>query len=439
MRDSVSRFVFGRFYRLLVRMVLRPAMAAAALAFVVPGPAAAQSVDTVVTWNRLMLAAVFAPGANPPTVFSSRTPAVVSAAVFDAVNSFDRLYQPYATAIDVPAGASRDAAVAQAAHDVLVALLTGQNATLDAALAASLAGIAPRAAADGAAVGAAAARAILELRTGDGWEEPITPLDLPSLPGYWKPTPPNNPVAGFTNYPGVRGFIVDNGHHFMIEGPPSLSSELYASDFNQVKSWGSVNSPVRSAEQTLISQQVAGVGTSTQPQHVWNLAAADVARTRNWSGLELARAFAFVNMVLHDALLTSMTGKYAYGFWRPVTAIREADTDGNAATQADPNWLPLLTTPPYPSAPGNMACIGGSLSRVLERLAGQDNVPFSVTWTGTTGPTTTRNFNGFRELGDMQAYSRIWGGIHFLAETLSSLGQCSRLGDYAVDNVLRKR
>jgi hypothetical protein len=439
MRDSVSRFVVCRLFGSPALAALRRTMFAAALAVVAAAPASAQSIDTVVTWNRLTFTSVFTPGANSPTVFSTRPIAITSAAVFDAVNSFDRLYQPAFTFVDVPAGASRDAAVAQAAHDVLVALLPSLTATLDTALAASLAGIPSQARADGAAVGAAAAKACLDGRAGDGWEEPVTPFEMPSLPGYWKPTPPNFPTAGFTNYPGVRGFVVDNGRHFMIEGPPSLGSEQYASDFNQVKSWGAVNSTVRTAEQTLISQQWAGVGTSTQAQQVWNNVAIDVARSRGWSALELTRAHALLNMVFHDALMTSMTGKYVYGFWRPVTAIREADTDGNEATQADPNWLPLLTTPPYPSAPGNMACIGPASGRTLERLFGQDNIPFTVTWTGTTGPTTTRNYNGFRELSDQQAYSRIWGGIHFLAETISSIGQCARLGDYAVDNVLRRR
>ncbi len=416
------------------------AMTFALVALMAPASVAgAQSIDTVLQWNRVMLTAVFTPGANPPTVFSTRPLAMTSAAVFDAANSFDRVYRPYATWAEAASGASRDAAVAQAAHDVLVALLPTQRAVLDAALAVSLAGIPNQAAADGSAVGAAAAKAILELRTGDGWERPFSPFVVPSLPGYWKPTPPNNPTAAFTNYPDVVGFIVDNGRHFMIEGPPALTSALYATDFNQVKSWGAVNSTVRSAAQTLISQQWAGVGTSTTLNHVWNGVASDVARSRGWSGLEVARGHALLNMVIHDALMTSMTGKYLYGFWRPVTAVREADTDGNDATQADPTWLPLLTTPPYPSAPGNMACIASSAGRTLERLFGQDNVPFSVTWTGTTGPTTTRNYNGFRELSDQEAYSRIWGGIHFEFETLSSIGQCSRLGDYGVDNVLRKR
>ena len=210
--------------------------------------------------------------------------------------------------------------------------MPSQTAAYDAALATSLAGIPAQAAADGAAVGAAAARAILELRTGDGWERPFPPLDLPSLPGYWKSTPPNNPTVTFTNYPGARGFIVENGRRFLPEGPPALTSERYATDFNQVKAWGAVNSTVRSAEQTQISNYWAGVGTTTPNQNVWNNLLGDLARSRGWSGLDLARGYALLNMTFHDALLTSFTGKFIYGLWRPVTAVREADTDGNDAT-----------------------------------------------------------------------------------------------------------
>jgi hypothetical protein len=439
MKQPVRRLVgsAGRCSRWSVRLA---GMLVCAATVAAPSIARAQSIDTIVTWNRALLAALIVPGGKPATVFDTRPLAVVSAAVFDAANSFDRIYQPYATWVDVPAGASRDAAVAQAAHDALVSVMPAQTATFDAALAASLAGIPAQAAADGAAVGAAAARATIAARTGDGWERPFPPLVLPSLPGYWKPTPPANSPATFTNYPDAAGFFVADGRRFMIEGPPALTSERYATDFNQVKAWGSVNSTVRSAEQTLISQHWAGVGTTTTLNHVWNNLLGDVARSQGWSGLDTARGYALLNMTFHDALLTSFTGKFVYGLWRPVTAIREADTDGNSATDADPNWLPLLGTPPYPSAPGNMACVGASLSRVLERLVGRDDLRFSVTWTGAgTNPSVTRFYNGFRELADQEAYSRIWGGIHFLFETLSSIGQCSRIGDYGVDNALRKR
>jgi hypothetical protein len=400
----------------------------------------AQSLGAVVQWNRTMLTTVAAPGANPSTIFPTRAHAITSAAVFDAANSFDRRYHPYTAWVAPAAGASRDAAVAQAAHDVLVALCPTQTAQLDAALATALAGIPAQAAADGAAVGAYVAKATLERRADDGWSAPFPPLELPNLPGYWKPSPPANSPATFTNYPNVRGFIVQNGHRFLPEGPPALTSEHYATDFNQVKAWGAVNSTVRSAEQTQVSQLWGAVGTTTGFFGTWNQVLGSVAEAQGWSGLDAARGFALLNMAEHDGLMTTFTGKFLYGLWRPVTAIREADTDGNPATAADPAWLPLLGTPPYPSAPGNLACVAAVSARVLERLFGRDNIPFAITWAGAgTNPSVTRNYNGFRQAADESAYSRIWGGIHFLHETLSSMGSCSLLGDYAVDNVLRMR
>jgi hypothetical protein len=415
------------------------ALALAGHALVGAAPADAQSLDTVLTWNRAMLSALAVPGANPPTVFVTRPLAMVSVAVFDTANAFDDSYHPYATRVVPASGASRDAAVAQAAHDVLVALLPSQRAAFDTLLAASLAGLPEQAASDGAAVGAAVATATLQLRTGDGWERPVKAFVVSSLPGYWKPAPPANLNAAFTHYPDATGFIVPDGRRFLTEGPPPLTSERYARDFNETKALGGVDSAVRTAEQTQVARLWASVGTSTTFWGVWNQVVAHVARTRGLSGLEAARAFALVNMTHHDALLSSFTGKFLYALWRPVTAIREADTDGNGATDADPTWTPLVPTPPYPGHPGNMACLGAAQARVLERVIGQDAVPFQVTWTGTTGPDVSRSYNGFRQLADEGGQSRIWGGIHFTFETLASLGSCTLLGDYAADNVLRRR
>jgi hypothetical protein len=404
-----------------------------------PGLARAQTLDTVVRWNRVMLDAVVAPGANPPTVFVHRPMAIVSVAIFDAANSFDRTYLPYASAVDPAPGSSRDAAVAQAAHDVLVALLPRLRETFDKALADSLAGIEEGAARDGAMVGAAVARATLERRAGDGWNRTPPALVLPNLPGYWRPTPPNNAAATFTHYPDVEGFIVANGRRFLMEGPPALTSPRYAADFNEAKAVGAVNSATRTAEQTQMARLWHGVGTTTTSPNLWNIVLADVARARGWSGLDAARGFALLNMTQHDALQTAFTGKFLYGLWRPVTAIREADTDGNPATVADPGWTPLLPTPPYPGHPGNRACLSASQARMLARLFGQDNIPFQVTWMVPTGAPVTRAYNGFRQLADEEAKSRIWGGIHFDFESLASTGACTLLADYAVDNTLRRR
>jgi len=414
-------------------------LAVVAAVWAVPATSGAQQLETVIRWHQVMSTALVVPGANPSTVFVTRPLAMTSVAMFDAANTFERRYHAYATFVSPAFGASRDAAVAQAAHDVLVALLPSQRAAFDAALESSLAGLPDQARVDGSAVGAEVARATLELRSGDGWSRPFPALTLPSLPGYWTPTPPANAAATFTNYPDALGFIVPNGRQFLTEGPPALTSERYARDFNETKSLGGVESAVRTAEQTQMARLWASVGTSTPFWNVWQQVVEQVARSRGLSGLDAARLYALVNMAHHDALLTSFTGKFLYGLWRPVTAIREAHTDGNDATERDAAWTPLVPTPPYPGHPGNMACLGAAQSRVLERLIGRDDVPFDITWTATTGPNVTRRYNGFRELANEGGQSRIWGGIHFTFETLASFGSCTRLGDYAADNVLRVR
>jgi hypothetical protein len=386
-----------------------------------------------------MQEAVVTPGANPPTVFVHRPMAIVSVAVFEAVNSFELRYHDYVTHVVPAPGASADAAAAQAAHDTLVALLPSLRARFDAALGESLEGIPPSAARDGAAVGAAVARAILELRADDGWTRRPPEFLMPSLPGYWQPTPPANAAATFTHYPDVRGFVIANGRRFLMEAPPALTSTRYAADFNEAKAVGAVNSTTRTPEQTQMARIWHGVGTTTTSPNLWNTVLADLAGREGWSGLQAARGLALLNMTQHDALLTAFTGKFLYGFWRPVTAIREAARDGNSATEPDAAWLPLLATPPYPGHPGNRACLSSSQARLIERLFDERQLPIQVTWNVNNGTPVTRAYSGVRHLADEEAKSRIWGGIHFEFESQASQGVCSVLADYAADNVLRLR
>jgi hypothetical protein len=364
---------------------------------------------------------------------------MVQVAVFEALNSIDPQYVPYVTVVNVPAGASRDAAAAQAAHDVLVAVMPSLKSTFDTALATSLGRIDANSAAAGSAVGAAAASVILANRADDGWDRTAAPYILPSLPGYWQPTPPANLAATFVQYQDVQGFILASARSLLVGAPPELTSERYAADFNEVKTIGAANSTVRTANETTIANTWASVGNTTSPIAAWNTAMQDLTRTRNLNGLDAARMFALGNMTMHDGLWVTFTGKFNYGLWRPVTAIREAARDNNPATEADPTWLPLLATPPYPSYPGNMTCVGASTAALLAQVLGRDDLPFTITWTATGGGTITRSYHGLRQAADEQARSRVLGGIHFTFDNLASFGVCTQLGEYAAANVLRKK
>jgi hypothetical protein len=404
----------------------------------VANPARAQSPNLIFDWNQALLTTFATPGASNPTVFFTRPSAILNVAIFEALNSIDRVYAPYLDFVDAAAGASRDAAVAQAAHDVLVAMFPTQQAAYDALLASQLASVSVGTQ-GGISVGAAAARSILMQRANDGWNRAQPVYMLPSLPGYWQPVPPQNAAATFGHYPDVTPFVIGSSRQFLVEAPPALTSDRYAADFNEVKSVGSATSTTRTEDQTLVARLFAVVGTTTSIPAVWSNLTRDLARARGLNALDTARLYALMTMTFHDALYVSFSGKYLYGLWRPVTAIRGAATDGNNGTAADPVWLALIPTPPYPTYPGNYACLASAITRVFAREFGRDDVTFSITWSEAAGPGWTRTYNRFSQLAEEAAKSRVYGGIHFNFDTTSSFGVCSELGDYVQANTLRPR
>lgn len=405
-----------------------------------PQRALAQSADTVLEWNRILVATLGTPGALEPTVFFTRPLALMHVAVFDAINSFDRVYTPYVGFVDVPAGASRDAAVAQAAHDALVGMFPSQAAVYAAALATQLSRLPAAGVPGGVQAGAASARAVLALRSTDGWNRPAIPFILPSLAGFWQPVPPQNTPAGFVHYADVAPFVIGHRNQFLVAPPPAMTSEVYTTDFNEAKAIGSATSATRTADQTRVAQLFAAVPTvtTTSIPAVWQNLTRDLVRARGLNDLEAARLYALANTTFHDALFTSMSAKYLYGFWRPVTAIRDAERDGNPQTAADPNFLALLPTPPYPSYPGNYACLASAITTVFARYFGSNDIPFSITWAEPSGPGITRSYNNFRQLADEAAKSRVYGGIHFNFDTTSSFGVCIPLGEYIFANTFRR-
>jgi hypothetical protein len=369
------------------------------------------SAAVVLEWNRLIQDTLPPPG-NPltPRVYS-----MTHIAMFDAINTIEREFEPYRVRLRGWGGGSPGAAAAQAAHDVLVALNPSAAATYDAALAADLghgpSGFVRR----GSEIGARVAEEILAWRQNDGWVvSPFPPYSEPPVPGRWQPTPPANAAAVFTHLQRAAPMAVLSATQFLSLPPPSITSARYAADLNEVKLLGKSDSAARTEEQTTIARLWSAVGTTTGFFSVWNNVTGDVVRSRDLSLVEAARLFALVNVSIHDALQTTQASKFVFGLWRPVTAIRAADTDLNAETDPDPEWLPLIVTPPYPAYAGNLAAIAASAARALQLACGTNDVPVAVTWKQAAGlPDITRHFDGFSEAADEAAIARIYGGVHY--------------------------
>jgi Domain of unknown function (DUF6851) len=404
--------------------------------FAPPSAVLAQDAKLVSEWNRVLFSVV-APA--PPT----RPAAMLHIAMFDAVNAIERAYTPYRIEVRASRGASTEAAAAQAAHDVLTALFPTQQAIFDSLLNSQLANLPNGREKQGIAIGRAVAKAVLEWRQNDGWPPTIVPdptYVLSTTPGNWQPTPPANSFATNTFFPKVTPFGIQTSTQFLPPPPPTLTSQRYATDFNETKSLGLATSDVRTAEQTEIALRIAAVGFSTAPQEVFFRVAEDVARTQRLSLVDTARLFAFVSVAQHDGLQTSFTSKFTYGLWRPVTAIRRANEDGNPLTDPDPEWLPLLITPPYPSYAGNASCLSAAAARALQLAMGSDEIAFSVTWIGVPPNTdVTRDYNRFSDLAEEFARSRIFGGIHYQFDSDASQSACPKVADYVHAHYMLER
>jgi hypothetical protein len=391
--------------------------------------------EVIVEWNEILESVLPPGGLTPP-----RNYAMLHIAMFDAINSIDRSYRPYHVRVAAWPAASQEAAAAQAARDILAANFPASVATFDAALQARLAGIQPASAAQGVRVGKAAAAAVLAWRQNDGWNVPPAPYSLPAFPGLYQPTPPAFGAPQFRQFQTTEPFALLTPTQYQPAGPPTLTSQEYADALNEVQAVGSASSTTRTAEQTQLARLFASVISRTIHWGLWNHVARDTARARRLSLIETARLFALLNVSIHDGLQTSHSSKYVYGLWRPVTAIRRADEDLNDATVADAAWTPLLTTPPYPSHAGNMACVGASAATALALFHGTDEMPFVAVWLGSSGnPDVTRPYASFWQMAVDQANSRVHGGIHFTFENLASQQACPNVARYAFENYMQPR
>ncbi len=392
--------------------------------------------NVILQWNRVLQETLRTPGQHPATIFQTRPYAMMHAAIFDAVNSINGKYTPYIANVPSSRKASQEAAAAQAAHDVLVALYPTRASVFATVLNNSLNGIPAFQAFLGIRVGRIAAEQLLAVRANDGWTVTPPPYVLPTTPGNWQ-LAPGNAIATFTHYPGVLSFAIGSAARFAPNPPPAMTSDEYARDFNEAKALGSATSTTRTADQTQIAQLWHGVNTTTNLFATWNTVARNIAIQRNNTTAENARLFALLNISSHDTLQTTFAGKYQYGVWRPVTAIRRADEDGNPNTAPDVNWTSLIGNPPYPTYPGNMAGMGVSQATILSLFFGRDDIPYQSTWEGTGG--ATRSYAGFTAMANEQGRSRVYGGIHFEFDQIAGQSAGRNVANYVFLNFMRPR
>ncbi len=406
-------------------------------------PAAA---DVVTDWNTVALNAIRASNTPPPA--AARNLAILHASIYDAVNGIRRTHTPYLVSETGPADASIEAAAAAAARRALATL----HPNLESEIEAEYQNFIRQMPNDSRTIqgirwGEFAASTILQRRSNDGASH-MAPYTPGTQPGQWRPTVSFGDVlrpALLPHWGSVLPFALATGAQFRPPPPPALSSSQYAAEVNMVKAVGAARSATRTTEQTEIAQFWGyGPGSATPPGH-WNQIAQAVAKERSnirhddhgrerGSVEENARLFALLNIAMADAAIVSWDCKYVYNFWRPITAIQEAGTDGNPATEADPAWAPLLVTPPFPEYTSGHSTFSGAAAVVLAYFFGSDRIRFTAESDDLPG--FRRSYKTFSEAALESGVSRIYGGIHFMSANIHGLSTGAAVGMYVVWNYL---
>jgi hypothetical protein len=411
----------------------------------------ATATDMVVHWNEITIDVLRADTTRPGPGWSSRAMAIMSLAVFDAVNTLDHSFRPY---LSSPGGynahnTSMDAAVASAAHRVLVNLYPDQKSSLDTELADSLATV-PDGPSEtrGVALGRKTADAILRDRRHDGSDR-VVDYEVNPAPGHWQPDPINpNQTAWGPGWGKVKPFVLRKDDQFQAPAPPALTSAEYAASFNEVKSLGEKNSATRTPEQTEIGifwgYDRAGMGT---PPALYCQAAVVVCKLQSNDIVENARLFALTNAAMADAGFASWNTKFKYDLWRPITAIRRANEDGNPATQQDAAWEPLGApgnggtipnfTPPFPAYVSGHATFGAAAFRVLADFYDTDNMHFTLN--SDELPGVQRSYDHFSQAAAENGRSRIYLGIHWDFDDIQGEAMGRKIGDWTIAHALQPR
>jgi len=386
------------------------------------------SADVVSDWNAIMVTTVS--GQSP--FAQARFAAITQLAVFEAINAITGDFKPYLGTINAPSSASAEAAAIAAAHTVLKNYFPANAASLDAARASSLAAIPDEPAKSaGIAAGDAAAAAMIAARADDGSGMPKFHMPSTSDPGEWQTTP-GCPAGGgaFLHWPEVTPFGIKSASQFRLDPPPGLTSTGYTRNYNEVRTSGGLNSTERPQDRA----DVARIYAAVTPVAVFNPVLRSAAEGKSLG--ETARALALLNMAISDAAVATFDTKYHYRFWRPETAIRAGDMDGNPKTDPDAAFAPLIAAPCFPGYPSAHATLSYAAREMIERIFGAG--PKSSTVTTSAVPGVTLQYDKLRQITADIDDARVYGGIHFRFDQDAGAEQGRRVGEYVYKHNLKR-
>jgi hypothetical protein len=379
--------------------------------------------DVITDWDEKAVAIV-----NPmPPYNSQRIMGMVHAAMFDAVNSIEQRYRPYLVQLPTPPGTSKEAAAAAAAAVVLASIDEKTASAVRDALAVNLASIPDGPAkSDGIKLGETIAAKVLEARANDGHDAPDAYRPRTS-PGVYVPTP----ITAASVWPNLKPFAINSPSQFRPQPPVSLTSKEWATDYNEIKDYGSKTSTKRTPQQTETARFWLMVG----PQ-AYHPLARQIVKAKQMDVSDSARFMTLVSLGLNDALIAVFDAKYHYNFWRPITSIRNGDIDDNPATERDATWQPIDNTPMHPEYPCAHCILSGSVAGVIKTALGSADIP-EVALTSSHARGVTHRWTNTTAFTDEVANARIWAGFHYRFSTVVGTGMGERIGEHVVKSVLQ--
>ncbi len=413
-----------------------PRIIMTALALIALAAPLAAADNAVLYWNSQAMDAVRL-ARNPPPIASAFY-ATYHAAIFDAVNGITHTHHGWLVNEAAPVGANMDAAISSASFTILNALW-GQSANprnFQIAYDKALAGIPDgQTKTDGIAWGKKVAQAVLAARATSGFDKPIPGVYSSTDAGKWRETPPGFRPPTLPFWGKVVPFVMTSPDQFRAPPPPALDSQECADELAYIVKFGSRDGSERTEYQTQGTVFWADdLGTATPPGH-WNVIAQDLTKRNKLSVPETARLFALLNMATADAGISCWDTKFFYRTWRPETAIREITTQLNPHAVPNPDFIPLMTTPSFPSYTSGHSTFSGAASRIIERFFGTDNIEFTVTSEGSPG--AVRSYKSLSECRKEIGMSRLYGGIHVMSDNLEGTKAGLKIADWVFDNALQ--